>query len=108
MRLAKTVNGMMNLLGHVVMVIANIVPILSTVGVFTNHVWKGAIRLMRGVHTIDKQKFYEAYEKYITGQLNISDSAKLVGVSKPTLRKYFGILLTNGEFPDTLFTKSDK
>lgn len=98
---------MMNLLGHVVMVIANIVPILSTVGVFTNHVWKGA-RLMRGVHTIDKQKFYEAYEKYITGQLNISDSAKLVGVSKPTLRKYFGILLTNGEFPDTLFTKSDK
>lgn len=108
MRLAKTVNGMMNLVGHVVMVIANIVPILSIVGVFTNHVRKGVIRLMRGVHTIDKQKFYEAYEKYITGQLNISDSAKLVGVSKPTLRKYFGILLTNGEFPDTLFTKSDK
>lgn len=34
---------MMNLVGHVVMVIANIVPILSIVGVFTNHVWKGAI-----------------------------------------------------------------
>lgn len=58
---------------------------------------------MRGVHTVDKDKFIEAYNRWANKETTIVKAAHEAGMSYPTFRKYIGVLLTGGEFPDNLF-----
>ena len=58
---------------------------------------------MRWVHTVDKNKFIEAYNKWVSRELTIVEAAEFAGMSYPTFKKYVGILLTDGEFPPNLF-----
>ena len=62
---------------------------------------------MRGVHPIDKEKFYDGYEKVITGQMSMNKAKDYIGISWPTMRKYFNMVYRGEELPDTLFKKED-
>ena len=46
-----------------------------------------------GVHKISKEKFFEAYEKWSQEGLSLGKCAKIAGVSVPTLKKYFAVLI---------------
>lgn len=61
-----------------------------------------------GVHTIDKEKFFEAYDRWLSEKLSFKKCAEIAGVSIPTLQKYFAVVITGGEFPDTLFEKKTR
>lgn len=41
-----------------------------------------------GVHPLNKDKFYEAMNLYVSGQLSQEKAAKIAGMSVPTFRKY--------------------
>lgn len=41
-----------------------------------------------GVHPLNKDKFYEAINLYISGQVSQVKAAKVAGCSVPTFRKY--------------------
>lgn len=41
-----------------------------------------------GVHPLNKDKFYEAINLYISGQASQAEAAKIAGMSVPTFRKY--------------------
>lgn len=56
-----------------------------------------------GVHKISKEKFFEAYEKWSQEGLSLGKCAEIAGVSVPTLKKYFAVLIAGEEFPDNLF-----
>lgn len=58
---------------------------------------------MMGVHKVDKDKFYEAYNGWASGELSLRKATKVAGMSLPTLKKYFYMLIKGEEFPDTLF-----
>lgn len=58
---------------------------------------------MRGVHAVDKDKFIEAYNKWAIREATLTEAAKIAGMSCPTFRKYVGVLVTGGKFPDNLF-----
>lgn len=58
--------------------------------------------MAHGVRPIDKEKFYEAYRAFMNG-CSLTKASKIAGISVPTLKKYFEVELTGGEFPDTLF-----
>ena len=45
---------------------------------------------MRGVHTVDKNKFIEAYNKWVSRELTIFEAAQFAGMSYPTFKKYVG------------------
>ena len=40
--------------------------------------------------------------------MTLETAAKVSGVSKPTLKKYFEIEMTGGQFPDTLFDSKEE
>lgn len=56
-----------------------------------------------GVHKIDKDKFFEAYERWFRGEITLTKAAEIAGISRKTLRKYFAYVIEGKEFPDTLF-----
>lgn len=60
-----------------------------------------------GVHTVDKEKFFQAYEEWSKGGLSFAKAAKMAGMSVPTLQKYFLYIIEGRKFPDTLFTESE-
>ena len=41
-----------------------------------------------GVHPLNKDKFYEAINLYISGQVSQVKAAKVAGCSVPTFKKY--------------------
>lgn len=59
--------------------------------------------MAQGVKTIDKDKFFDAYGKFVNGEISLSKASKLIGISKPTTSKYFGMAYLGLGFPDTLF-----
>ena len=59
--------------------------------------------MAKGVHAVDKDKFIEAYNKWASGEVTITKATEIAGMSYPTFRKYVGILITGGKFPDGLF-----
>lgn len=59
--------------------------------------------MAHGVRTISRENFLKAYNGFLSGGMTLENAAKVAGVSKPTLKKYFEIEMTGGEFPDTLF-----
>lgn len=60
--------------------------------------------MAQGVKTIDKKKFYEAYERLLNGEYSIGKAAKHIGVCHKTASKYFNMVILGQELPDTLFT----
>lgn len=56
-----------------------------------------------GVHKIDKDKFFESYDRWFRGEITLTKAAEIVGISRKTLRKYFNYVIEGREFPDTLF-----
>lgn len=61
------------------------------------------VKVMKGVHAVDKDKFIEAYNKWASGEVTITKATEIAGMSYPTFHKYVGILITGGKFPDGLF-----
>ena len=61
--------------------------------------------MAQGVKSIDKKKFYEAYDMFINQRMSLTKCAKHAGISVPTMKKYFEYLMFDIEFPDTLFGK---
>nr|DAJ67538.1 MAG TPA: helix-turn-helix, Psq domain [Caudoviricetes sp.]DAV57151.1 MAG TPA: helix-turn-helix, Psq domain [Caudoviricetes sp.] len=59
--------------------------------------------MAKGVHKIDKEKFYYAYNQWAQCKMSMTKAAKYVGVSPPTISKYFWKLINGEEFPDNLF-----
>lgn len=59
--------------------------------------------MARGVHKIDKEKFFYAYNQWAQCKMSLTKAAKYVGVSQPTISKYFWKLINGEEFPDNLF-----
>lgn len=64
--------------------------------------------MAKGVKTIDKDKFYDAFTKFCNGQINIGEAAEIISISKPTVVKYFNMALLGQKFPDTLFERKKK
>lgn len=64
--------------------------------------------MAHGVKTISREKFLEAYNGFLFGGLTLKEASKVAGISIPTLRKYFEIEYTGGEFPDTLFNSREE
>ncbi len=58
--------------------------------------------MARGVRPISREKFLEAYNRFLCGA-SLKESSKTVGVSVPTLKKYFEIEFRGGVFPDGLW-----
>lgn len=58
---------------------------------------------MQGVKRMDKKKFIEAYNGFISGKMSLAKAAKIVGRSVPTIRKYFGMVITGEKLPEDLF-----
>lgn len=64
--------------------------------------------MARGVKTIDRHKFLQAYDGFALGLFTLKEASKIAGISIPTLRKYFLIERSGGEFPDTLFDSREE
>lgn len=62
------------------------------------------VSMARGVRKINRKKFLEAYNRFLCGA-SLKESSKIVGVSVPTLKKYFEIEFSGGKFPDNLWEK---
>lgn len=60
-----------------------------------------------GVHPLNKDKFYEAINLYISGQASQVKAAKVVGCSVPTFLKYANKIYGGEELPDNLWGKND-
>lgn len=60
-----------------------------------------------GVHPLNKDKFYEAMNLYVSGQLSQEKAAKIAGCSKPTFLKYANKIYGGEELPDNLWGKKD-
>lgn len=61
--------------------------------------------MAKGVRTIDKDKFFKALYSFYNGEISLRKAAKYVGISIPTLTKYFNMVLLEEELPDNLFEK---
>lgn len=59
--------------------------------------------MAQGVRKIDRDKFIEAFTRWCRCEISMEKAAKIVGVSKPTIKKYFTYLVEGKEFPDNLF-----
>ena len=59
--------------------------------------------MAKGVKTISKRKFFEAFEDFCSGRMTLSAAARHIGISAPTASKYFNIYIKGEPFPDTLF-----
>lgn len=60
-----------------------------------------------GVHPLNKEKFYEAINLYISGQASQVKAAKVAGCSVPTFLKYANKIYGGDELPDNLWGKKD-
>lgn len=63
--------------------------------------------MAKGVKTINKRKFFEAFEDFCNGRITLSKAAMHIGISAPTASKYFNMQIKGEPFPDTLF-KTDE
>lgn len=59
--------------------------------------------MAKGVKTISKRKFFEAFEDFCSGRMTLSAAARHIGISAPTASKYFNMHIKGEPFPDTLF-----
>lgn len=59
--------------------------------------------MAKGVKTISKRKFFEAFEDFCSGRMTLSAAARHIGISAPTASKYFNMYIKGEPFPDTLF-----
>lgn len=59
--------------------------------------------MAKGVKTISKRKFFEAFEAFCSGRMTLSAAARHIGISVPTASKYFNMYIKSEPFPDTLF-----
>ena len=59
--------------------------------------------MAKGVKTISKRKFFEAFEDFCSGRMTLSAAARHIGISAPTASKYFNMYTKGEPFPDTLF-----
>lgn len=59
--------------------------------------------MAQGVKTINKRKFFEAFEAFCSGRMTLSKAARYIGISVPTASKYFNMYIKGEPFPDTLF-----
>lgn len=55
------------------------------------------------VKQINKDKFYGSLEMFLRGDLSLNKASKMVGLSVPTLRKYYEIVITGKKLPENLF-----
>ena len=55
------------------------------------------------VKQIDKDKFYGSLEMFLSGNISLCKAAEMVGLSVPTLRKYYEIVITGKKLPENLF-----
>ena len=60
-----------------------------------------------GVHPLNKEKFYEAINLYISGQASQVKVAKVAGCSVPTFKKYANKIYGSEELPDNLWGKNN-
>lgn len=60
-----------------------------------------------GVHPLNKDKFYEAINLYISGQVSQVKAAKVAGCSVPTFKKYANKIYGGEELPDNLWREND-
>lgn len=59
--------------------------------------------MAKGVKTISKKKFFEAFDAFCSGRMTLSVAARHIGISVPTASKYFNMYIKSEPFPDTLF-----
>lgn len=59
--------------------------------------------MAKGVKTISKRKFFEAFEDFCSGRMTLSAAARHIGICAPTASKYFNMYIKGEPFPDTLF-----
>lgn len=59
------------------------------------------------IHPLNKDKFYEAINLYISGQASQVKAAKVAGCSVPTFKKYANKIYGGEELPDNLWGKND-
>lgn len=64
--------------------------------------------MAKGVKTINKRKFFEAFEDFCSGRITLSKAARHIGISVPTASKYFNMHIKGEPFPDTLFGDEDR
>lgn len=63
--------------------------------------------MAQGVHALNREKFYEAIDLYVTGRIKQEEAAKIAGCSIPTFRKYACKIYGGEELPDNLWGKND-
>ena len=68
---------------------------------------QGVIIMAMGVHPLNKDKFYEAINLYISGQVSQVKAAKIAGCSVPTFKKYANKIYGGEELPDNLWRKDN-
>lgn len=61
--------------------------------------------MAQGVHALNKEKFYEAMDLYVTNRIKQEEAAKIVGCSVRTFRKYACKIYGGEELPDNLWGK---
>ena len=59
--------------------------------------------MAKGVKTISKKKFFEAFDAFCSGRMTLSVAARHIGISVPTASKYFNMYIKSEPVPDTLF-----
>ena len=59
--------------------------------------------MAKGVKTISKKKFFEAFDAFCSGRMTLSVAARHIGISVPTASKYLNMYIKSEPFPDTLF-----
>lgn len=64
--------------------------------------------MAKGVKTISKRKFFEAFEAFCSGRMTLSAAARHIGISAPTASKYFNMYIKGEPFPDTLFGDEER
>lgn len=55
------------------------------------------------IKQIDKEKFYRSLEMFLRAETSLKNAAKMVGLSTPTLRKYYEMAIAGRPLPDNLF-----
>ena len=55
------------------------------------------------VKQINKDKFYGSLDMFLNGSISLCKAAEMVGLSVPTLRKYYEIVITGNKLPKNLF-----
>lgn len=63
--------------------------------------------MAQGVHALNKEKFYEAMDLYVTNRIKQEEAAKIAGCSVRTFRKYACKIYGGEELPDNLWGKND-